>query len=367
VSALRARLGETHITGEVHVSFTSGGRPRLTARLASPSIHLDDFGLARRDQGEVGIPRATAEPPEDAALPFGHLRKLDADVSFQADRVVGRSGFLLEHLGLSLELEDGALALGPVKLAFDGGNFTAHVRVDARADPPDLSIDLQGTEVDLGTAFALLQEHPAVTGVADLSLELRSRGASAQALRAALAGRANLVIHEGKIHVARIDYIAQDLLRSLVRGIRRGLDRATQTILGDSASDAVNAADAEPIQCFAADFEIEAGVATARLLALDTGEIVMVGEGQVDLVRERYDLTVNPEMKQRSLVAVTVPLRIEGPLSDPQVSPKLVGTTLSPATGLLSNLTRASLILPFVDAGLWNRESCADLREELSR
>jgi hypothetical protein len=367
VSGLRVRLDETQITGEVHGSFTPGARPRLTARLTSPSIHLDDVGLAPRDQEGAGVSRETAARPESAALPFERLHSLDVDVSLQADRVVGRHDFLLEHLDLSLELEDGNLALGPVELAFEGGSFTANARVDARPDPPELSLDLQGTEMNLGRALAQLQEYPAVTGVADLSLKLGSRGASAQALRAALEGSASLVIRKGEIHVKHIDYVAQDLVRSLVRGTRQGLARTTRVVLGDGAPDAENAADARPIQCLVADFEIEGGVATARVLALDTGEIVMLGEGQVDLVRERYDLTVKPKVKQQSLVAVTIPLDITGPLNHPKVSPNPVGATRSTATDLLRNLTRVSRVLPFVGADLWHRKSCADLREELSR
>jgi uncharacterized protein involved in outer membrane biogenesis len=367
VSGLRVRLDETRLTGEAQVSFTPGGRLRLNARLTSPSIHLDDVGLTPRDQGGAGGSRETAARPESAALPFERLHSLDADVSLQADRVVGRGDFLIEQMELPLKLEGGDLVLGPVELAFEGGSFTANARVDASANPPALSLDLQGTEMNLGTALAQLQEQPAVTGIADLSLKLGSRGASARALRAALEGNASLAIREGEIHVARIDSIAQDLLRSLVSGIRSSLDRTTRMILGQSRAGAGNAAEAHPIQCFAADFEIEGGIAMARVLALDTGEIVMVGEGEVDLVRARYDLTVRPKVKQETLVAVTIPLDIEGPLSDPKVSPKVVGAAWSTATGVLSNLTRATRVLPLVDAGLWRRESCADLRKALSR
>jgi uncharacterized protein involved in outer membrane biogenesis len=367
VSGVRVRLDETQITGEFHGSFPSGGRPSLIARLTSPSIHLDDVGLAQPDQGKVDVPRATAAPPEGPALPFEHLQRLDADVSLQADRVVGRGDFLIEQMDLPLKLEGGDLVLGPVELAFEGGSFTANARVDASVDPPALSLDLQGTEMHLGTALAQLQENPAVTGIADLSLKLGSRGASARALRAALEGNASLAIREGEIHVKNIDYVAQNLLRDLVRGTRQVLARTTRTILGDGTPDAKNATDAKAIQCLVADFEIEDGVATARVLALDTGKIVMLGEGQVDLVRERYDLTVNPKVKQQGLLAVTIPLDISGPLNDPKVSPNPVGATRSTATDLLRNLVRASRILPFVGADLWHRESCADLREELSR
>jgi len=368
IRGIRASLYKTLITGEVQGSFGAGARPHLTARLESPSIHLDDVGLAPREEGSAGISRPAAEPPESEALPFDRLRGLDADISIHADRVVGRDDFLLEHVALTLKLADGDLELGPATLAFEGGSFTGNARIDARPDPPKLSLDLEGTEMHLGSALAQLQERPVATGIADLSLQLESRGASFEALRAGLGGDASLAIRGGQLHMKRMGLVAQGVFRSLYRGTRHGVVRTAQMVRGgDGEADAANA-DSKPIQCFAGHFEIDKGVATARVLALDTGEAVMLGTGQIDLVQERYDIHIEPKVKQRSILAVTVPLEIQGPLNQPKVSPRLLGAARSTATGVLGTLTRpAARILPFVDEGLWDQESCADLREALSR
>ena len=49
------------------------------------------------------------------------------------------------------------------------------------------------------------------------------------------------------------------------------------------------------------------------MLALDTGEMVMLGTGRIDLVQERYDIHIQPKLKQRSLLEVTIPVDIEVP------------------------------------------------------
>ena len=165
IREMRARLDKTHFTGEVEGSFASGSRPHLTARLESPSVHLDDIGLAPREEGEAQSSPPAAEPPESEALPFDRLRALDADVSLHADRLVGRGDFLVEEMDLALKLADGELALGPVTLAFEGGSFTGSARIDARSDPPKLSLDLEGTEMHLGRALAQVQERPVATGI----------------------------------------------------------------------------------------------------------------------------------------------------------------------------------------------------------
>jgi uncharacterized protein involved in outer membrane biogenesis len=372
IRAMRARLDKTHFTGEVEGSFASGSRPHLTARLESPGIHLEDVGLAPRGEGEAESSPPVAEPPESEALPFDRLRGLDADLSLQAAHVVGRDDFLVEEMALTLKLADGDLALGPVTLAFEGGSFTGSARINARSDPPKLSLVLQGIDMNLGTALAQVQKRPVATGIADLSLSLESRGASVEALRAALGGDASLAIREGQLYVKRMGLIAQDVFGNLYGSVRKGVASTTRKIGGGftpaTGRQAAAGADTKPIQCFAADLEIVGGVATARVLALDTGEMVMLGRGRVDLVEERYDIHIEPKLKRRSLLTVTIPLDIHGPLSKPKVSPDLLGATENTATDFFRNLVRPGAeILPFVETGLWDQKSCADLREELYR
>jgi hypothetical protein len=362
---MRARLDKTHFSGEVQGSFASGSRPHLTARLESPSIHLDDFRLEPRGEAEVAIP-----PPKSEALPFNRLHVLDADLSLQADRVVGRGDLLVEEMALSLKLADGDLEVGPVTLAFEGGSFTGSARIDARSEPPKLSLDLEGKDMHIGRALAQIEERPSVTGLSDLSLNLASRGASVDALRATLSGDASLAIREGQLHVERMGLIAQDVFGNLFGSVRKGVTSTTRMVRRGSDAGEGNATDAdtEPIQCFVADFEIDKGVATARILALDTGEIVMLGTGQIDLVQERYDIHIEPKVKGRSILAVTTPLDIRGPLSHPKVSPDPLGGAKTTATGFFKNLVPpGAALLPFVEAGIWDQKSCADLRQELSR
>ena len=81
----------------------------------------------------------------------------------------------------------------------------------------------------------------------------------------------------------RMGLIAQDVFGNLYGGVRKGVAGTTRRIGGlftpATGSEAATDADTDPIQCFAADFGIVEGVATARVLALDTGEMVMLGNG----------------------------------------------------------------------------------------
>jgi uncharacterized protein involved in outer membrane biogenesis len=308
---------------------------------------------------------------ENEVLPFDRLHGIDVGVSLLADRVVGRGDFLAEQVDLAVKLEDGKLEIGPVKLEFQGGRYSGRANIDGRSDPPELSLLLLGLDLDLGTALAQVQKQPVATGTADLSLELECRGRSAEELLASLEGDASMAIHDGQLRVKHMGFIAQSVFRSLYDSARESLAGAARKIAppfrrGSGTEDAADA-ETRPIQCFAADFGIVGGVASARVLALDTSDLVMVGSGQVDLVAKRYEIHVEPRNKRRSLFTVTVPLDIEGPLNRPEVTASLLGTTGATATSFFDNLTRptADFLLPFVDDSVWSEKSCADLREEL--
>jgi hypothetical protein len=371
IREMRARLDKTHFTGEARGSFAPGSRPRLTAQLESPSIYLDDVGLARRDDGEGLLLPPAPKPAGSDFLPFDSLHRIDADISIRANRVVGRADLVAERVDLVLDLENGNLEIGPVELEFKGGRFSGSAHIDARPDPPELALDVDGLEMHLAKALAQVQERPAVTGMADVSLQLRSRGRSAEELLAVLRGNASMAIHDGELRLRRMNLIAQDAFRSLYGSARSRLAGAKRKVVSPfrrgASEEEVADPDTWPIQCFAADFAIVDGVATARVLALDTSELVMLGSGEVDLVRGRWHIHVQPRTKRRSVLTVTVPLDIRGPLARPEVSPNLMGATGATATSFFSNIARsgAEFLLPFVEDGLWSEKSCADLRDAL--
>ena len=62
------------------------------------------------------------------------------------------------------------------------------------------------------------------------------------------------------------------------------------------------------------------GLATADVLVLDTEDTVVAGAGTIDLARERLNLELHPEPKDRSILAAR-PLHVRGSFRDPRVLP----------------------------------------------
>jgi uncharacterized protein involved in outer membrane biogenesis len=113
--------------------------------------------------------------------------------------------------------------------------------------------------------------------------------------------------------------IAEQAVKTVVVG-------TMQRVLGGKHLDSVK------MNCFAADFEISSGIATATVLLLDTEHATVKGTGSIDLGEERWHLDLKPHPKKTTLTAA-VPIDVRGTFHEPKftvekvsVLKKLAGT-----------------------------------------
>lgn len=75
------------------------------------------------------------------------------------------------------------------------------------------------------------------------------------------------------------------------------------------------------ISCFLALTEIRGGIAHLAPLRLRAGDTTVAARGQVDLARERVDLTIVTDQRGSSFLTLNIPLQVRGSLTDASVSP----------------------------------------------
>ncbi|MNN56342.1 hypothetical protein D3C81_1712640 [compost metagenome] len=102
------------------------------------------------------------------------------------------------------------------------------------------------------------------------------------------------------------------------------------------------------INCAAADFGIESGLATVRLFVFDTENAIVYIDGTANMATEQLDLTVTPESKGWRLISLRSPLYVRGKFIKPDAGVKAVplmlrgagmvalGVIAAPAAGLLA-------------------------------
>jgi uncharacterized protein involved in outer membrane biogenesis len=337
------RLGETRLRGTFAGSFVAGERPALRARIDSPHVRLADLGV---------IPRAAAAEPEtparpDAkALPFEQLRSFDLDLELRAKRVTGYAGLDVRDAQTTLTLKDGDLLIGDAAAGYKGGRVRAEAQIDASTPEPHLLLSVEAAGIDLAVLMSQFEEDTEVAGLVEASVDLESRGRTPDALRAALAGRARVVIRDGTV--------ASKYGRMFVVN------------LGRAAFPTLRQRRAPRIGCTVVEFEIEDGVATVETLLLEGHEVSVTGSGQVDLARGVYDLRFIPTARNPGILSVAPQVDVRGPLANPVFRPVTTTLATSLGRGLFSNARRAGLSVfrPFRshdDTIASGRAACAQL------
>src|SRR5690606_22342164 len=106
-------------------------------------------------------------------------------------------------------------------------------------------------------------------------------------------------------------------------------------------------------------FAVEGGVMTARALALDTTDTIIVGEGTVDLRDETFDLVLKPRPKDRSILALRSPLVVDGTFRDPGFRPDMARLGLRGAIALtLGSIAPPAALLATLELGPGEDSDC---------
>jgi uncharacterized protein involved in outer membrane biogenesis len=112
-----------------------------------------------------------------------------------------------------------------------------------------------------------------------------------------------------------------------------------------------------------ADFRVHNGVMQADQIILDTGVVLVNGQGDINLNSEKINLSFTGKPKQFRLIRINAPIVVTGRLTSPSFGIKIGGAAVQAgvATALAAAVNPLLVILPFVEAGHAHDADCADL------
>ncbi len=293
VENLLLEVGRSTLGGSLDLA-TDGSRPALAADLRAERIDLREL-VPAADSGPTRAPDGLVLPPSLASA----LQSFDATLSLSAgDVALPAHG--LRDLKLQGSLREDRLSLDALEASIAaGGTLSARAALDRRPRRPAWSarVEVSGfPAAELFPGDAAMVEAPA-----DLSIELTTSGVSAAQMAANLAGEVRLVIGRGRAQLRAMDTLVG------------GLSTLTGQLLEAGADDTL-------LNCAIADFGIDRGVASARVLLVDSAASTVRGDGRIDLGREVVDLTFTPRPKKPTLT-VAVPVHVRGALREPDFVP----------------------------------------------
>jgi uncharacterized protein involved in outer membrane biogenesis len=355
IDDLGGRVGDSDLSGDVSVD-TAGKRPFLKADLRSRSLDFDDlgaiFGAApKAGPGETVSPEQAAMARKMAAqqrllpdtpLDVERIRAMDADVSYKA-LSIRDTPIKLSAGSVRVRLDNGLLRAQPLRLDLPRGRVEGQVTLNARNKVPHTDLDLRLSNSRIETLVPVtFQGGTPFSGPLVGRAKLAGSGASVHDAFANADGEVTVVAVNGEIRKAIAELMGVNVIKGL------GL---------------LKKADTTPIRCGVANFQARNGIMRADNIVLDTGPVLVKGEGTVNLGTERMDLKFRGHDKKFRLVRVLLPITAKGPLMAPKVGVQPAGAIAQggAAVTLGSLLSPLAAILPFVDPGLAKDANCAAL------
>lgn len=301
----RGRIGDSDAAGNLTVDL-GGDVPALTGEIRSERLDFDDLaGLlgAAPDVSETASEKQKQQARSqglvpDSDIPVGLFRGARIDVRLQAASVISPT-MEVDDIDARFRLSDGRLVVRPMTAGVAGGVLRGEIAVNAREDLPSADADLVLDGLELGRFFEDTDFVQEMGGRVSGKIYLIGTGRDLEQILATARGGGHLVLRNGMISGLIVEAAGLDVVESL--GLLVGGDVRI------------------PMPCAAAAVSADHGRITIRRGTVFTDDSLLVTKGEVDLAAKTIDLLVEALERDFSLIDLTAPVSIRGPVDDPDI------------------------------------------------
>lgn len=284
--------------------------------LAIDQLNVDRYLVPAPAAVAPVAPVAKAEAPAGPAAPASNKDAGKIDLSalqglnFRGKLAIGQlqaRGLKVSALDARIIAAGGRLDVAPLQAKLYGGSLNGSLGVNAGSNAFSVRQNLEGINIQ-PLLKDLLQKEP-LEGRGSLSLDLTTRGATADALKRGLAGQAALDLRDGAVRGVNVAKMLRDA-KAALRGRQ-------------NTSAAADGAEKTDFSELTASFRIVGGVASNDDLAMKSPFLRLGGTGDIDIGNSRIDYlakitVVNTSTGQQGkelddLRGITIPLRLRGP------------------------------------------------------
>jgi AsmA family protein len=366
VTDIAGTVGSSDLEGKLDIDATRK-RPSISGDLVSTRLLMSDlvasFG-ANEPKGGNSLdakteaqgspkpePKEKAPPPDpnarlfpDAHLQVERVRAVDADVRFRAKSI--QAGTIpFKQVALHVKLNDGVLSLDPFAFEMPQGHLAGNVRIDARKQVPKVRIDVRVKDIELSQVKGKAPDaSPPLGGVMEARAVIEGTGDSVHQVMSNANGMFTLIMPNGEVRAAFAELTGINVAKGIGLLLKGTNDRAE-------------------VRCGVAQFAIHDGVMTAQNVMFDTQNVLITGQGDIQLGPEKLDLSIKGEPKKIRLTRLRTPVEIKGTLRKPSIGVN-AGDTIKQgaiAAALGAVVTPIAAVLAFVDPGLAKDQNCAQL------
>ena len=316
--AVKAEQSEVTLAGRLQ--RPSGEKPpRLEATVKGPRLDVRPW-LADEENGRPVAKKNTGRVFSKAPLPFDIFHQLDLQADIEIEEL------LMPHIALkkvktTLRIDGGRFEAGPTQAVAGGGDYQAHLKIDAQAKPPKVTANVQINQMNAGLMLKELGLNNMMEGVVDFQADLEGQGASMAKLMGSLNGHAMLVSGEGQLGKLFFGLLDEGVANQVI-SLFKPLEKRSQTT---------------PIECLVIRFDSAGGAAQLSKMIWVTPDSIVVGGGRIDLATEKIDIGIQPTPREGkiSLGILSKPFRLGGTLAAPamHIDPSATAITVGRVAG----------------------------------
>lgn len=329
------RLDESKINGKVGIARFS--KPTCTFDFEVDQLDVDRYlskpapakaDGARQDPKPSSPPGSAAEKPVDLSA----LKSISAQGTLRFGRLKV-ANVSASQVRADIKLFEGRLDVNPLTASLYEGSLSGAFSAQS-ASSPAFSLKQQLSGVNVGALLKDAANSEKLEGKGTFSLDVTTQGDTTAALKRGLNGSGSLSVLDGSIKgidLAATLREAKEKLRELRGKKTQGEDKSKKTAFTE----------------LKATFAIKNGIVHNNDLSLKSPLLRVSGEGQIDIGNDRLDYLLKPTLvgttkgqggKDASeLAGITIPVRITGPLKEPQYALDTKGLVEELGKGLLDN------------------------------
>ncbi len=267
------QLDESQFDGVVEVTDIKATNPPINFALAVDQINLDRYLPAANDAEATDTVAKAGLTGDDSLLPVQPLRKLNLVGDVTAGQVT-LARVTAQNVVLPVLANNGKIEIKEAKAELYSGAFFSTVSLDVNSDEPLLTVaaNLNGLNAEPFLQDYLAAESP-LTGIANINVDLLSRGNTSQQLIEGANGALSTRFTDGR--VKGID-IASELRRA-------------QRLLSGQSSDASPESVSTEFSELSAAAVIADGVLQSDDLIFTSPLLRLSGQGGINLVSQSVD------------------------------------------------------------------------------
>ena len=303
-------------TLEGFVSVNDLSKPAVNFNLSMDTINVDRYlpKQAANDSGSSSQQSVAVPSPAAAALiPVQTIRELNVDGLFDVGSLVV-NGLKAEQVTLKVLAKNGVLTTQQEVKAFYNGSYQGKTIVNARQKTPKISVKEKVSNINIEPLLLDLMGESALSGVANISVDLTTRGNTVAAFKSALNGTADLNFKDGAITGLDVAALMQ---------------QAQAVLKGDIAAARVNTGGNTPFSDMSASAKITNGLIQNDDLLIRSPLINIKGEGSASLNSEKLDyrlslqrtkaLSESEQADKKDLKNLLIPVNVAGTFAEPSV------------------------------------------------